>query len=84
MLVFPIAAFVVKVTAAAVPPGPITEVICVPVVIPVPVSGEPIGGTVPENPTISTPAGVIRLVVIVPLDPAEKMLNAGVPTEAPV
>ena len=84
MLVSPMDAFVVQVVDAAEPPGPVTEVIWEPVVTPVPVSGEPSGGGEPLNPIMSTPAGVIKLVVIVPLDPAEKMLNAGAPMLEPV
>jgi hypothetical protein len=67
---------------ATVPPPPVTAVTCVPLAIPDPDNGAPIGGGLPLKPIIALPEAVIKLVVIVPLDPAEKTLNVGDPTAA--
>ena len=82
--VSPILAGLASVVDADTPPLPITLVTCVPVEIPVPDNGAPIGGIVPVNPIKSLPEGVINAVVIVPLLPLENTLNAGVPIADPV
>ena len=70
-LVSPIAADVVSVVDAAVPPGPFTAVTCVPVLTPVPDIGAPNGGATPLKPIVSVPVGVINAVAILPALPLE-------------
>jgi hypothetical protein len=53
--VAPTSAFVINVVDAATPPDPVTAVTCVPVLTPVPPTGDPIGGGLPVNPIVSRP-----------------------------
>ena len=84
MVVAPIAASALRVVEAAAPPDPVTAVICVPVVTPVPLTGAPICGPPEANPILLLPLGVIKLVVIVPELPPDTTAKLGDPTAAPV
>ena len=69
MILSPILASCVNVVVTIVPPLPLTALICVPEIIPVPVNGAPTGGAVPVKPMYKLPDNVIKLVVRVPFVP---------------
>jgi hypothetical protein len=79
-----IAALALSVVDAAVPPEPVTAVICAPTVTPVPLTGAPICGPPELNPMVVLLMGVIKLVVIVPEKPPDTTVKLGDPTAAPV
>ena len=66
---------------------PTTPVTCVPVAIPLPDKGAPIGGNVDDEfiPKVTEPAGVEPSVAKLPADPFVATANVGVvPISAPV
>ena len=66
------------------PPVPLAPVTCVPVCIPVPDKGAPIGGVVPVYGKILAPLKALIVVVKVPEEPLLATLNEGNPIAAPV
>ena len=83
-VVSPISALEIRVVDAAAPPDPVTAVICVPLLTPVPLSGAPICGLPEVNPIVVLPRGVIKLVVMVPELPPAATEKLGDPTADPV
>ena len=82
--VSPIEAAVVNFVVACVVPSPTTAVIVEPVTTPVPLIGALKGGEEAfVKPIVLEPEGVIKFVVIVPVEPLLKTEKVGVPISAP-